>query len=126
MAFDAGQQVWEISRLALANQGGRVAVFEFYMDESGTHGGSPVVTVAGYIGCPDTWAEWTQRWTEALGDIEIYHAVDAQNLDGEFKDWTSDQVADLAQKLLPIIAEADIAAVVVGLDLRVFDAALAG
>jgi hypothetical protein len=118
-------QVFQISRLALGARNGDVAVLQMYMDESGTHDGSPTVTVAGYIGRPEAWRDWTKKWTAALGPIEVYHAVDAQNLSGEFANWDATQVADLVKKLLPIIVDAEIAGFSVAMDLRVFDAAMA-
>jgi hypothetical protein len=119
-------QVYQLSRLALAARNGDVAVLQVYMDESGTHDGSATVTVAGYIGRPEAWRDWTEKWTRALGSIQVYHAVDAQNLNGEFSDWNATQVADLVKKLLPIIAEAQIGGISVAMDLRILDAALNG
>jgi len=119
-------QVFQLSRLALAARTGDVAVLQVYLDESGTHDGSPIVTVAGYIGRPEAWRDWTEKWVPALGSIKVYHAVDAQNLSGEFSDWTAVQVADLVKKLLPIIADAEIGGISISMDLRVLDAALDG
>jgi hypothetical protein len=119
-------QVFQLSRLALAARNGDVAVLQVYMDESGTHDGSATVTVAGYIGRPEVWRDWTEKWSRALGSIEVYHAVDAQNLTGEFSTWDTVQVTDLVKKLLPIIAEAEIGGISVAMDLRALDAALTG
>ena len=91
-------QVFQLSRLALAARNGDVAVLQVYMDESGTHDGSATITVAGYIGRPEAWRDWTEKWTQALQPINVYHAVDAQNLTGEFSNWTSEQVAVLVEK----------------------------
>ena len=102
---------------------GTAAVFKVYMDESGTHDGSPVVTVAAYLGRPREWREWTKKWKDALRPIKVFHAVDAQNLSGEFSEWRTEDVGDLVKKLLPIIAESEIAAIAVGMDLRAFEAA---
>lgn len=121
---DIADRIFQLSRLALAARNGDAAVLEMYMDESGTHDGSPTVVVAGYLGRPEVWRDWTAKWTHALGPIKVYHAVDAQNLTGEFEGWTSDQVAALVKRLLPITAGAEIAATAVALDLRVFEAAL--
>lgn len=127
-AVSLAQQVWELSRLALADEDGCVAVIRVFMDESGVHDGSPIVTVAAYLGRPEHWCAWTQEWKRALypTGVKVYHAVDAQNLAGEFSGWTPDRVAELAKKLLPIIANGNIAGIAVGMDLRVFDAALKG
>ena len=96
------------------------------MDESGTHDEAPVIVVAAYIGRSETWCDWTSKWIPAIHPIKVYHAVDAQNLKGEFKGWDDVQVSNLAKKLLPIIANAEIASVVVSMDLRVFEAAMKG
>jgi hypothetical protein len=70
---------------------------------TGIHDGSP--NVAGYIGRPEAWRDWTEKWTAALRPINVYHAVDAQNLSGEFAGWTSTQVSDLVKILLPITGD---------------------
>jgi hypothetical protein len=119
-------QVFQLSRLALAAHDGDIAVLEMYMDESGTHDGSPTIVVAGYLGRPEAWRDWTEKWTAALGSTKVYHAVDAQNLTGEFEGWTSAEVGELVKKLLPITAGAEIAATAVAMDLRVFETAMKG
>jgi hypothetical protein len=122
------RQVWEVSRLALADQDGGVVVLKVFMDESGVHDGSPIVTVAGYIGRPADWRDWTKTWLRTLrsAGIKVYHAVDAQNLTGEFEDWDDVRVVELAKKLLPMIADSPIYSVAVGMDLRVFELAMQG
>src|SRR6202166_2024624 len=111
---------------SVAYHDGIVAVFDVYMDESGTHDEAPVIVVAAYIGRSETWCDWTSKWIPAIHPIKVYHAVDAQNLKEEFKGWDDVQVSNLAKKLLPIIANAEIASVVVSMDLRVFEAAMKG
>jgi hypothetical protein len=50
-------------------------VLRVYLDESGVHDGSPIVTVAGYIGRPKEWRAWTSRWVRTLRPIKVYHAA---------------------------------------------------
>jgi hypothetical protein len=119
-------QVLDLSWLALAEQHGDLAVLQVYMDESGTHDGSQTVTVAGYIGRPESWRDWTEKWAQALGGVKVYHAVDAQNLNGEFAKWDDAQVAELVKKLLPIIVGAEIGGISVAMDLRAFETAMKG
>ena len=40
-------------------------MLKIYMDESGTHDGSPVVTVGAYMARPKEWAGWTTKWNIA-------------------------------------------------------------
>src|ERR1700688_3545008 len=84
---------------SVAYHDGIVAVFDVYMDESGTHDEAPVIVVAAYIGRSETWCDWTSKWITTIHPIKVYHA---------------------ARKLLPI------ASVVVSMDLRVFEAAMKG
>jgi len=57
----SAQQVWEFSRAVLADRNGLIAVLRVYMDESGIHDNSPVVTVGAYVGRPRDWAAWTKE-----------------------------------------------------------------
>jgi len=82
------------------------------------------LVVAAYLGRPKAWAEWTKKWVPAIRPIKVYHAVDAANLDGEFAGWTTPRVSALAARILPIIADADIAGFAVGIDLRAYRVAL--
>jgi hypothetical protein len=38
------------------------ALFEAYLDEGGTHAGSPILAVAGYFGLHEQWTEFLSHW----------------------------------------------------------------
>jgi hypothetical protein len=122
----SAQQVWEIGRVALADRDGYIAVLKAFIDESGVHDGSPVLTVGAYLGRQKVWREWTKAWNVAKRPIKVYRAADAANLEGEFTSWTNEQVAELAKKLLPIIANAEIAGMVIGIHMDEYRKAIAG
>jgi hypothetical protein len=111
----SAHQVWEIGRIALADRDGCIAVLKAYIDESGIHDNSPVLTVATYLARQNVWRDWTKKWNLAKKPIKVYHAADAANLQGEFEDWTDDEVAELAKKLLPVIGTAELAGMVIGI-----------
>ena len=94
------------------------------MDESGTHDGSPVVSVAAYAARPETWQLFTEEWNLRKGAIRVFHAVDCQNLRGEFEGWTEKQAASLVVQLLHIILSHNIISVVIGINLNDYEAAL--
>lgn len=49
--------------------------FKAFLDESGTHAGAPVVTVAGFYGSKEQWASFRELWgPHSLG----FHAKDAE------------------------------------------------
>ena len=96
-----------------------------YIDESGIHDGSPVLTVAAYVGRQKIWRNWTKAWNISKSPIRVYHAADAANLVGEFAGWTDDKVAELAKKLLPLIANAEVAGMVIGINMDEYRKAIA-
>ena len=100
-----------------------MAVFHVYMDETGTHDDSEIVCAAAYVAKAKDWRDWTKEWNRERGQIKIYHATDAQNLQGEFLGWKSEEVSELCSRLLPLINNGKIAAVTVGLKLRDLDIA---
>jgi hypothetical protein len=105
----SAKDVGQLSRAILADKDGIVAVFKVYfkvyMDESGTHDHSPVLTVGAYFARPREWQAWTKRWNVAKRPIKIFHSVDCQNLHGEFEGWSPEERDRLVANLLPVIAE---------------------
>ncbi len=58
-----------------------------YFDESGTHDGSPIVAVGGYISTVKHWDEFQREWTQFLSknSISKFHATD---LAGGYKEFS--------------------------------------
>ena len=99
----SAQHVWELSCAVLADQDGWVAVFKVYMDESGTHVGSPAITVGAYFARPTVWRDWTKDWNAAKRPIRVFHAADCQALEEEFKGWTPEARDTLVKRILPVL-----------------------
>jgi hypothetical protein len=119
--------VWQLSRAALADRDGLVWVIKGYIDESGIHQGSPVLSVAGYFAPPKIWREFTKEWRRTLlpRGIKVFHASDCQALQGEFEGWKAEDRDELVKRLLPIIPKYNLVGVAIVLVLRDFYAALA-
>jgi len=110
-----------------------LAVLNLYLDESGVHDDSPVLTIGGYLGRPEQWADFTTTWNEILTSIpaslgktplRTYHATDAQALRGEFADWTCEERDALAIPLIAAIADSKMPGVIFGLHLHDYNAAM--
>jgi hypothetical protein len=112
--------------MALCESDGHVIVIKVAMDESGVHDDSPVLTVAAYIGRPRQWQGWTKRWNVAKRPVKVFHAVDCQNLVGEFKGWSAPQRDELVIRLLGVINTSDIPGVVIGIHMGEFRDAMVG
>lgn len=120
----SAQQVFELSRLFLADKDGSIVVLKAFIDESGVHAGSPVLTVAAYTGKPKAWRDWTKAWNIKKRPIKVYHAADAANLEGEFEGWKKEDMNALAERLLPVIAGSELAGVLVGIHMTEFENAI--
>ncbi|MEH2504967.1 hypothetical protein V1290_003778 [Bradyrhizobium sp. AZCC 1578] len=96
-----------------------------FIDESGVHDNSPVVTVAMYAGQPVDWRLFAQDWNAAKHPINIIHAVDCANRTGEFDGWDRDKRNAFAAKLLPVLPRHNLVGVAVGINLEHFRAAMA-
>ena len=75
------------------------AMLKVYMDESGTHEGSPVVTVGAYIAKPSKWQAWQKEWNRLKKPICVVHAADCANQGEEFKGGTGPSGLPLQREL---------------------------
>ncbi len=68
-------------------------IFTAYLDESGTHGGSDTVAVAGYVSNGTQWLQFEKDWQQALGEfgIERFHMVEFAHSKGAFETWSEEQ-----------------------------------
>lgn len=80
-------------------------LMDAYFDESGTHDGSPVVCVAGYLFTAEQSLRLDQEWRDALNafGIECFHAADSAHGVGEFSNLNRGQRTDLYTRLIGII-----------------------
>ena len=65
-------------------------ILRSYLDESGTHDGSPVTVVSGIIGTAQQWSHFEHsiaRLKRKYG-FKIFHAKDFKSRSGEFRGWS--------------------------------------
>lgn len=71
---------------------GVTAVLFAYMDPSGTHIGSPVVSISGFVAEENTWIAFDQEWKDILAKpswpstLSRFHMFDCAHCEGEFFD----------------------------------------
>jgi hypothetical protein len=116
--------VYDLCQTFLADQEGEVVVFRAFLDESGTHDGSPVLTVAGYLARPAAWRKWVPTWRRTLSPIKVFHSTDCNGFHREWEGWSrEDRDAKVAQ-LLPLIPDPDLAGLAIGVVVRDLEKAL--
>jgi hypothetical protein len=59
-----------------------------YADESGTHAGSGLTVMAGWVAYAERWHELEQKWRTMLvrNGLPFIHAIDLKQGKGQFKD----------------------------------------
>lgn len=80
-------------------------MLEAYFDESGTHEGSPVMCVAGYLFKTEQVIHLDREWLEALDQFGLtcFHAADCAHGVREFEKLNAQQRKELTIKLIGII-----------------------
>jgi hypothetical protein len=78
-----------------------VVMLVAYLDDSGTHLASPLITLAGYVGHCDSWIQFEGEAQEVLQryNIPILHTVDLHNTDGQFAKWSRDRKTNFVSEL---------------------------
>jgi Protein of unknown function (DUF3800) len=82
-----------------------LVLLEAYFDESGTHDGSKVLTVAGYIGDPAAWVHFEGEWRAALEEygLEFFHMNKfAAGAPPVYARWTREQRLDNLKRLIDL------------------------
>lgn len=75
-----------------------------YLDESGTHDGSPLTVMAGWVGYADRWREFDRRWNALLrrplpyrGSITHIHGKHLRQGSKQFRGWPVEDRRQLAK-----------------------------
>ena len=118
------REVLGLCRAVLSGRRGVVVAVKVFLDESGVHDTSPVVTVAAYMARPKQWESFTKAWRLAIRPAKVYHATDAANLRGEFRGWSTAQVAATCARALPIINQNVMVGIAAGIQMNDFREAL--
>jgi hypothetical protein len=80
-------------------------IFDVYLDESGTHAGSPALTVAGYLSVAERWGVFSAQWQTMLDDfgIKMFHMTSLANHAPPFDTWGESRRRELFATAVSII-----------------------
>jgi hypothetical protein len=86
-----------------------------YIDESGTHQGSKILTVAAYVGVLSEWESIELRFKKADKHAGCpFHAVDCANGGGNYRGMDSDKRYRITKKIIKAINDHDVYGIVCG------------
>jgi hypothetical protein len=90
---------WEPERLFM--------ILTAYLDESGTHDGSPVTIMGGILGRADQWARFETQFEriKKKHGFNVLHTKKFRRRAGDFKGWSSDACLNLINDLAPITVD---------------------
>jgi hypothetical protein len=93
-----------------------------YLDESGTHEGSEVTVMGGFLGRADQWRKFQIAFDEVKQrhGFCIFHTKKFKRRAGDFKGWRDDQVAALLVDLRQLISFGLTDSVAIALDNETF------
>ena len=80
-------------------------LFTAYLDEADTHGPTPHLIMAGFLGSARQWQLFTRRLRKMQKEdgFDIFHATEFKHHAGEFKGWSDPRSLCLAHKLAHLV-----------------------
>ena len=102
---------WALSDFFRATTGrerGGIVMLAAYFDESGTHGNSELITVAGILGDTVDWQDMSIHWKKRLGKVPYFHATECAVQDGPCYGMDKDETNALSADLSSILAKQDV------------------
>jgi hypothetical protein len=113
----SGEMLGRLMEILLPSNGRCLFLVEVYFDESGTHGDSPVMCVAGYLFTKDQCRKLDQEWLAVLEKHHLphFHMMSCAHGTGVFKGRSKDERIEVETSMINIIkrrAERGIAATI--------------
>jgi hypothetical protein len=101
-----------------------LVILTAYLDESGTHGASPVTIMGGMLANARQWEAFEKAFArlKIKHGFEIFHTKKFKKRDGNFRGWTMNQCWALMGELAPLTATAFTEGVTVTLDNAAYEA----
>ena len=98
-------------------------LYSAYFDESGTHAGSDVVVVAGYVASSSHWIDFSIEWQRALDEfgISYFHMTDFANGAKAYAAWNKEQRRDRLNRLIDIISRHVFSSVAYAIPMKSFN-----
>ena len=83
-------------------------MLQAYFDESGTHSGSPVLSVAGYIASDEQWRHFEREWANVLkrsghSQGKPFHMTDFECRHRLYREWSDEKRQWTIRRLIGII-----------------------
>src|SRR5262249_21360043 len=80
-------------------------VLTAYFDESGTHAGSELSGMAGFLGNARQWRKFEKRSAKLFDryKVDVFHTIDVRRSDKDFEGWKVDRKIEFLDEFQHII-----------------------
>ncbi len=116
-----------MTKFLLFLDAGVVAVFyQAFFDESGTHAGSPIMTIGAYVFTKQKARLFTEQWSRKLKFFGISHAhmTDCATGNGEYSDLSMEQRIQTGVELIHAIRKNSLSGCAISIDAEYYSAAM--
>ena len=81
-------------------------IYTAYLDESGTHDGSPVTVMGGILARADQWRDFEKRFTAVRSQygFSVWHSKKFKKKAGDFRGWTDEKCQALYWSMMNVTA----------------------
>jgi len=78
-----------------------------YFDESGTHAGSELSLMAGFVGDARQWRKFEKRAGKLFRrfGVDIFHSIDVRRTDKDFRGWSAERKIECLDEFQYVINE---------------------
>ena len=82
-------------------------VLTAYFDESGTHAGSPLSAMSGFVGDARQWRKFEKRVGKLFKRkrVDVFHTIDVRRGDKDFEGWSVNEKIEFLDEFQHIINE---------------------
>lgn len=104
-----------------------------FLDDSGTHAGSPAVVIGGLLGTEDQWDVFADAWTARLATplpgrppLTEFHLTECRARQGEFRDYGQGEIDLITHDFRHIILDIGFVTVAVAVNLAAWNELIVG
>lgn len=119
--------------LPRSSRGGLIIVLSAYFDDSGTHGDSEIVVMAGFIGTEDQWKPFDEGWAAKLKEplpgkptLKRFHMAECAARRGEFTSYSDPESHAVIHDFRQLILDAKLTGHAMAVDKAAWDQIIVG
>ncbi len=126
--IDSANFAFDMIDACIPQGGCGVMIYQAFFDESGTHAGSPLMTVAAYAFTKTGARQFSEAWARKLKNYSLSyaHMTDCATGNGEYSKMSLQDRIDSEKDLIMLIKKHSVAGAAVSIDTAYYEKAMSG